>query len=104
MAALRSQVRYFSLLLLLVAAMDLAYPSGCAESQDVGPLTPTICAGHDSADAGHDGEDCFCCSRTVRAESSVAFHRVSPTAVLVNDTPVALVDALGPPLYHPPLG
>ena len=104
MVAFRSLARYLSLLLLLVAAMDLSYPAGCADALAVPPSTARLCAGDHAPDAGHDGDDCFCCSRTVRAEGVGLLHCTPLVIGVRSDAPASLVSALGPPPYHPPLG
>lgn len=103
MNACRILARRLSLALLFVAAVDLSYPAGCADGPVVNSSMATVCAGGHQADTGHDGEDCFCCSRTVRAEEVTPFRRSNPVATVVNDAPASLADALDPPLYHPPL-
>ncbi|MSO49524.1 MAG: hypothetical protein EXQ49_06425 [Acidobacteria bacterium] len=103
MDAFRLLARRLALALLLVAAADLAYPAGCADVPLVGPLTATICAGDHTADAGHDGEDCFCCSRTICGELVFPFQHASGVVTVLNDAAANLADAAGPPPYHPPL-
>jgi hypothetical protein len=99
----RLRAQRLSMVLLLVAAADLAYPAGCADGPLVGPLAATICAGDHTADAGHDGEDCFCCSRTIRGEQVFPFQHASGVVTVLNDAAANLAEAAGPPPYHPPL-
>ena len=103
MLGIRSLGRLMSVLLLVFAALDLSYPASCADSVIADTAQTTVCAGDRAADAGHDGDACFCCSRTVRAEWLSAFTEFESTDQPCVDGAISLVCAPATPPYHPPL-
>jgi len=92
-----------SVLLLVFAALDLSFPVSCADTVLAETAQATVCAGGHAAGAGHDGDDCFCCSRTVRAEWLSAFVVSDLTGQPFVDGAISLVSAPATPPYHPPL-
>lgn len=103
MLGIRSLGRLMSVLLLVFAALDLSYPVSCVDTVIACSAQATVCAGDHAADAGHDGDDCFCCSRTVRAEWLSAFVVSDVTGQPFVDRAICLVSAPATPPYHPPL-
>lgn len=89
--------------LLLFAATDLSFPAGCDDAHAMTPVGPAWCAGSDASEPGHGGDDCFCCSRTVRTAS------VATLLPYVEDAPAPIAASPGPRpaavrrLYHPPI-
>jgi hypothetical protein len=91
------------MVLLLFAATDLSFPGSCGD-MPVAPHTDlTVCGGSDRPAPGHAGDDCFCCSRTVRTTAVVAFlpfveNAPAPIADLPEPRPAAVRR-----LDHPPI-
>lgn len=97
-------VRTLAVVLLLFAAADLTIAGACSDTEVQSSSGAQWCAGHDDAPAsGHDGDDCFCCSRTVRDEA-VASQVADLTAIPAAEGATgALLQTPPTPLYHPPL-
>ncbi len=102
MLVVRSLVRSLSLVLLLLAAGDLSYPSGCDDGDMAPGSVATICAGDHDAPPGHAGDDCFCCSRTVCAEVEASAPQPNLVTLAFAAPPVSLVHAFIPPPSQPP--
>jgi hypothetical protein len=105
MSRFRSLARLLALMLLLLAAGDLLIAGACDDGASlattpVPALSADDCSGHH---AGHTGEDCYCCSRTVRAEVA---QGVTPLVDVVGQRQDDVRRLLQSPLpipYHPPL-
>jgi hypothetical protein len=98
-----SLARVVVAVLLLFAAMDLAFPAGCGDAPVAPSLDLLLCQDTGQSASDHPGDDCFCCSRTVRTTTVVT---VSPS---VQEVPVP-VSVMPEPqslavrrLYHPPI-
>lgn len=103
MLRIRPLGRLMSVLLLVFAALDLSNPASCADTVIADAAQTQICAGGHAADVGHDGDACFCCSRTVRAEWLTAFDVFDGMGQPFVDRATLLVCAPATPPYHPPL-
>ena len=102
MSRFHSLARAVVAALLLFAAADLVFPAGCGDAP-VAPNAGVVCQGSEPAGPSHPGDDCFCCSRTVRTTTIVT---VLPA---VQEVPVPVIVQLEPQslavrrLYHPPI-
>lgn len=95
--------RAVTMALLLFAVADLSSSASCVDVSDAAHAELAIGAAADSAPAGHRGDDCFCCSRTVRttATFTVCARVVSLTAPDgFSPEPQPLVVR---PVFHPPI-
>jgi hypothetical protein len=88
--------------LLLFAATDLSFPGGCGDTPKSVHAGTALSADGESP-AGHQGDDCFCCSRTVRTTAVVtvitSVHEM-PAPVAVLPEPRSIIASR---LYHPPI-
>ena len=103
MLGVRPLVRLVAVLLLTFAAMDLSSPASCEDEGLVGSSPTQISAGDRATAASHGCDDCFCCSRVVRAEFLNAFAAIDDTGLRLVEPATSLVFAPAAPPYHPPL-
>jgi hypothetical protein len=94
--------RVLAVVLLLSAAVDLLLPSCCVDGGDVTAERATFCSTTHQTEPGHPGDDCFCCSRTVRTEPVLAVSFVVTVSPVAAATTSALPDCPARPSYHPP--
>lgn len=102
MIRFRSLTRVLVWMLLLLAAGDLLIEGACKDGANL-TVTASTLRSDDGDEAGHTGEDCYCCSRTVRSESS---QSVVPVARIVEqraDNVRRLPQSPSSVPYHPPL-
>jgi hypothetical protein len=103
MLSARPLARLVAVLLLTFAAMDLARPASCDESQLLAAGQTQVRTDDAAQAPGHGCDACFCCSRVVRAELMSAFGVVDGTGLRSIDAAPPLVFAPTAPPYHPPL-
>jgi hypothetical protein len=99
----RSLTRALALVLLLLAAGDLLIGGACDDGATLA-TTASAFAQNDAADrAGHTGEDCYCCSRTVRAETPQGVVPIVEVVGQREDVVRSLPQSPSRIPYHPPL-
>jgi hypothetical protein len=91
-------------ILLLFAAADLSFPGVCLEAATSPDGTTSLSGASESFASGHQCDDCFCCSRTVR---TTAVFAVLPSVITVSALVVVLPEPrslVARPVFHPPIG
>jgi hypothetical protein len=104
MGAFRRHLSRIALLLLTLAALDLTVAGVCDDMSSVGSLDEAQwCTSDDATEGGHQGDDCFCCSRSVRVEPGPVALAIEGVAEIVDPPASRLLHFALPPPYHPPL-
>jgi hypothetical protein len=98
----RSLTRVIALTLLLLAAGDLLIEGACKDGANL-TVTALALSSDDGDETGHAGDDCYCCSRTVRSESSQSVVPVVRTVERRGDNVRRLPQSPSRVPYHPPL-
>ena len=98
----QSVTRIMALVLLVFAAADLSFPAGCGDAPQTPHSGMALTSGGSTTDSG-PGDDCFCCSRTVRTTA------IATVLTSVQEVPAPVVVWPAPQsvdvsrLYHPPI-
>jgi hypothetical protein len=92
----------FALALLLSAAVDLSLPACCVDDEGLTLGCTTLGSTTHDGRAGHAGDDCFCCSRTVRTEPVLLMSFVATESPIAPSSAQAPADVPARPSYHPP--
>lgn len=104
MIRFRTLARLLALMLLLLAAGDLLIEGACDDGVKLTAASRSVFSlGDDGGLNGHAGEDCYCCSRTARAEAP---QDIAPIVEAVGQREDVVRRFPQPPLpipYHPPL-
>jgi hypothetical protein len=103
MLRFRARTRVVALLLLLFAAGDLLIAGACEDGANLTVTASAFSSGDVGNEAGHTGEECYCCSRTVQPESS---QNVVPIRGVVErraDNVRRCPQSPSSVPYHPPL-
>lgn len=103
MTSLRAVTRLVALALLLFAAGDLLGLGACEDGGFIASQSTALSQSDEAVPTGHQGEECYCCSRTVRSEAAISFTMTTTVTNVVADTSEAFPQRPPRLPYHPPL-